>query len=130
MLRGARPSAKSRRWLRASVSANWSAGGGMASLIRTKSIDELIASSEDPERRLRKTLGPWSLTFLGSGAIIRSSIFTVTGTATIGKVEQIKSLLHATILDLVTHGAGAASTLGRPGAGPAITLSFVLVGVA
>src|SRR5271157_5145924 len=102
----------------------------MASLFRTKNIDELIASSEDPERRLRKTLGPWSLTFLGIGAVIGSGIFTVTGTAATGKVEQIKSLLHATILDLVVHGSAASSTLGRPGAGPAITLSFVLVAVA
>ncbi|MGD1091048.1 MAG: amino acid permease, partial [Bryobacteraceae bacterium] len=102
----------------------------MASLFRTKSIDELIASSEEPERRLRKTLGPWSLTFLGIGAVIGSGIFTVTGTATTGKVEQIKSIFHATILDLVMHGGAAASALGRPGAGPAISLSFVLVAVA
>ncbi len=59
----------------------------MASLFRTKSIDELIASSEDPERCLKKTLGPWSLTFLGIGAVIGSGIFTVTGTATTGEVE-------------------------------------------
>ncbi len=101
-----------------------------SSLFRTKSIDGLIADSEDPAKRLRKELGPWSLTFLGIGAVIGAGIFTVTGTAAAGKVEQIKSILHATILDLMLHGTSAASTLGRPGAGPAITLSFVLVAVA
>jgi APA family basic amino acid/polyamine antiporter len=101
-----------------------------SALLRTKNIDELIASSQEPARRLRKTLGPWSLTALGIGAVIGSGIFTVTGTAAAGKVEQIRSILHATILDLAMHGPAAASTLGRPGAGPAITLSFVLVAVA
>jgi APA family basic amino acid/polyamine antiporter len=99
-------------------------------LFQTKSIDELIRSSEDPERRLRKTLGPWSLTFLGIGAVIGSGIFTVTGTAAAGKIEKVESILHATLLDLVLHGGHAASTMGRPGAGPALTLSFLLVAIA
>src|SRR5271154_5301385 len=102
----------------------------MSTLFRTKSIDDLIASSEEPSRRLKKTLGPWSLAFLGIGAVIGSGIFTVTGTAAAGKVEKVESLLHATILDLVTQGSHAASLHGRPGAGPAITLSFGLVAIA
>jgi basic amino acid/polyamine antiporter, APA family len=102
----------------------------MSALFRTKSIDDLIASSEEPERRLRKTLGPWSLAFLGVGAVIGSGIFTVTGTAALGKVEKVESLLHATVLDLITSGGHAASTMGRPGAGPAITISFLLVAIA
>jgi APA family basic amino acid/polyamine antiporter len=100
------------------------------SLFQTKSIDELIKSSEDPVHRLKKTLGPWSLTFLGIGAVIGSGIFTVTGTAALGKVEKVESILHATLLDLITHGSAAASTMGRPGAGPALTISFVLVAIA
>lgn len=102
----------------------------MASLLRTKNIDELIASCEEPSRRLKKTLGPWSLTFLGIGAVIGSGIFTVTGTAARGKVVEAGSILHATVLDLIMHGSGATSALGRPGAGPAIILSFLLVAVA
>jgi basic amino acid/polyamine antiporter, APA family len=100
------------------------------SLLRTKSIDELIAASEDPERRLRKSLGPWSLTALGIGAVIGSGIFTLTGTAAAGKVEKIESIFHATVLDLLINGTHGVSMLGRPGAGPAITLSFVLVAIA
>ncbi|HVT93480.1 MAG TPA: amino acid permease [Bryobacteraceae bacterium] len=99
-------------------------------LLRTKSIDALIEASEDPAHRLRKSLGPWSVTALGIGAVIGSGIFTLTGTAAAGKVETIESVLHATLLDLVLHGSSAVSTLGRPGAGPAITLSFLLVAIA
>jgi APA family basic amino acid/polyamine antiporter len=100
------------------------------SLLRTKSIDELIAASEDPGQRLRKSLGPWSLTALGIGAVIGSGIFTLTGTAAAGKVEKIESIFHATVLDLLVNGTHGISMLGRPGAGPAITLSFVLVAIA
>src|SRR5580700_3911050 len=102
----------------------------MGTVLRTRSIDALIAASEEPERRLRKTLGPWSLTALGIGAVIGSGIFTLTGTAAAGKVEKIESIFNATIIDLVTQGAHAGSMMGRPGAGPAITLSFLLVSVA
>jgi APA family basic amino acid/polyamine antiporter len=98
-------------------------------LLRTKSIDALIEASEDPSHRLRKSLGPWSITALGIGAVIGSGIFTLTGTAAAGKVEKIESILHATLLDLILHGPHAGSMLGRPGAGPAITLSFGLVAV-
>ena len=92
----------------------------------------MIAASEDPDpdKRLRKTLGPWSLTALGIGAVIGSGIFTLTGTAAAGKVVAAKSILNATVIDLVVSGSHAGSQLGRPGAGPAITLSFVLVAVA
>ena len=102
----------------------------MNQLLRTKNIDKLIAESEEPEHRLRKSLGPWSLTALGIGAVIGSGIFTLTGTAAAGKVEKVESILHATVLDLAMNGAHAGSLMGRPGAGPAITLSFVLVAIA
>jgi APA family basic amino acid/polyamine antiporter len=100
------------------------------SLFRTKSIDALIAASEDPEKKLKRTLGPWSLTALGIGAVIGSGIFTLTGTAAAGKVIPIKSLLNATVIDLALYGSHAGSQLGRPGAGPAITVSFILVAIA
>jgi APA family basic amino acid/polyamine antiporter len=102
----------------------------VARLLRTKSIDALIAASEEPDKRLRRTLGPWSLTAFGIGAVIGSGIFTLTGTAAAGKVDKVESILHATILDLALNGAHAGSVMGRPGAGPAITLSFVLVAIA
>ncbi len=102
----------------------------MNQLLRTKSIDALISASQEPDHRLKKSLGPWSLTALGIGAVIGSGIFTLTGTAAAGKVERINSIFNATILDLVTQGVQAGSSMGRPGAGPAITLSFILVAIA
>ena len=91
-----------------------------------KSIDKLISDSEDPERKLKKTLGPVSLTALGIGAVIGSGIFTVVGTAIAGQKFDTSSILNAPLLDfLVSHHA----TLGRPGAGPALALSLVLVAI-
>ena len=90
----------------------------------------MIAACDDPDKRLKKTLGPWSLTALGIGAVIGSGIFTLTGTAAAGKVVAVKSILNATVIDLMVSGSHAGSQLGRPGAGPAITLSFVLVAIA
>ncbi len=102
----------------------------MSQLLRTKSIDALIAASEDPSRRLRKSLGPWSLTALGIGAVIGSGIFTLTGTAAAGLKYDYRSILNAPVLDLLINGQNAVSMTGRPGAGPAISLSFVLVAIA
>ncbi|MFZ3218087.1 MAG: amino acid permease [Candidatus Acidiferrales bacterium] len=97
-----------------------------AQLFRRKDIDQLISDSEKPEHRLKKSLGWLSLTSLGIGAVIGSGIFTIIGTAIAGQKLQFKSVLNAPLLEyLIYHSA----SFGRPGAGPAIALSFVLVGV-
>jgi APA family basic amino acid/polyamine antiporter len=98
-------------------------------LFRTKNIDQLISDSEDPERRLKRTLGWISLTALGIGAIIGTGIFVLTGTAAAGEEVMVPSLLKAPLLDVILHGAHATGATGRPGAGPAIALSFFLVAV-
>jgi APA family basic amino acid/polyamine antiporter len=100
------------------------------SVFRIKSIDELIAASEAPTVRLRRTLGLGSLVALGIGSVIGSGIFTMTGTAAAGLKFDFKSVLKAPVLDLLMHGKDALGTIGRPGAGPAISLSFVLVAIA
>jgi APA family basic amino acid/polyamine antiporter len=93
-------------------------------LFACKSIDKLISDSEEPERCLKKTLGPVSLTALGIGAVIGSGIFTVVGTAIAGQKFDTSSILNAPLLDyLIKHTA----SLGRPGAGPALALSLMLV---
>ena len=102
----------------------------MSELFRTKSIEALIQAAEDPSRRLRRTLGPWSLTALGIGAVIGGGIFILTGTAAAGETLAYRSILNAPVLDILIHGGRAVSTAGRPGAGPAITLSFLLTAVA
>src|SRR6266704_2978751 len=102
----------------------------MTQLLRTKSIDKLLAEADEPERRLRKTLGPWSLTALGIGAIIGTGIFVLTGTAAAGEVLEVGSILKAPLLDVLLHGRHALGVAGRPGAGPSIALSFFLVAIA
>lgn len=73
-------------------------------LLRTKSIDQILADADLPEHRLKKTLTAWDLTALGIGAIIGTGIFVLVGTAIVGDAH-------------------------RPGAGPGIILSFILSGI-
>ncbi len=100
-------------------------------IFATKSIDKLIAESERPENALKKTLGPWSLTALGVGAVIGSGIFTIIGTAIGGSADVTSKLSEAPVLDVV-YGFlhhNLAGLGGRPGAGPALALSMVLVAI-
>ena len=100
----------------------------MSQLLRCKSIESLIQASEDPGKKLRRTLGPWSLTALGIGAVIGSGIFTVTGTAARGKIIASADQLHhggwawlkVTVFDWVANGFHVPAQIGRPGAGPAL----------
>src|SRR5947209_6510631 len=98
----------------------------MSQLLRTKSIDQLVDESHEEGKRLKRTLGPWSLIAFGIGAVIGSGIFTVTGTAAAGRTGGASSILKAPLLDLILHGTNAANLTGRPGAGPALTISFIL----
>ena len=98
-------------------------------IFRTKSIDKLISESERPEHALKKSLGPVSLTALGIGAVIGSGIFTVIGTAIGGNPATEVKISDSPVIDLIVgllhHTNGAVA--GRPGAGPAIAVSLVLV---
>ena len=98
-------------------------------LFRCKSIDQLLADAQAPERRLNKSLGWLSLTALGIGAIIGTGIFVLTGTAAAGEAVQYPSIWNAPLLQVILHGQQAAGASGRLGAGPAIALSYALVAV-
>jgi APA family basic amino acid/polyamine antiporter len=76
----------------------------LSQLFRTKSIDAILGDAEREGASLRKVLGPWNLVALGIGAVIGTGIFATIGSAS----------------------AGDAS---RPGAGPALIVSFVLTAV-
>ncbi len=102
----------------------------MNQLLKTKSIDVMVAETHVEGKKLKRSLGPWSLIAFGIGAVIGSGIFTVTGTAAAGQTFEIKSVFNAPVLDLLMHGSGAASTIGRPGAGPSVVVSFILVAIA
>jgi APA family basic amino acid/polyamine antiporter len=95
-------------------------------LVARKSIDKLISDSLEPEHSLKKSLGPWSLTALGIGAVIGSGIFTVIGTAISGEKFPVPSVSNTPLIHyILTHTALA----GRPGAGPAIAVSLILVAI-
>jgi basic amino acid/polyamine antiporter, APA family len=95
-------------------------------IFATKSIDKLISESELPENALKKTLGPVSLTALGIGAVIGSGIFTVIGVAIGGNPATMTSFGDSPVIDLLLHHGAVA---GRPGAGPALAISLVLVAI-
>ena len=72
-----------------------------------------------------------SLTALGIGAVIGSGIFTVIGTAIGGNPATTATLAESPVIDLVLgwiHGT-AGHIAGRPGAGPALALSLILVAI-
>ncbi|MFN2383851.1 MAG: amino acid permease [Gemmatimonadota bacterium] len=79
--------------------------GVVKELFYRKPIDQLRADGAAAGSGLRRVLTATDLTLLGIGAVIGAGIFATVGTA----------------------AAGAA---GRPGAGPALILSFVLAGLA
>ena len=83
----------------------------MSSLLRTKSIADIQASVEDTENvhGLKRTLSAFDLIMLGIGAVIGAGIFSAIGTAAVGEVRPD-------------------GTITRYGAGPALVLSFVLLG--
>ena len=101
----------------------------MQGLLKTKSIDSMLEESNVEGKRLKRSLGPWSLIAFGIGAVIGGGIFTVTGTAAAGQHLTIPSVLNAPLLDLLLHGTAATSMVGRPGAGPGLTISFILVAI-
>jgi len=110
----------------------------LGQLMACKSIDALVAEAEDPSRRLKKTLGPWSITALGIGAIIGSGILVHTGTAAAGAYYKAPSILHAQVMDLIIQAVhlesglvtnGTAVMHGRPPAGPSIAVSFLVVAI-
>lgn len=80
------------------------AGNLLKRLFRVKGLQAAVEEPEEP-RRLRRVLGPVQLTLLGVGAIVGAGIFAMVGTAAAGDAQ-------------------------RPGAGPALVLSFALTGAA
>ena len=102
----------------------------MQQIFRTKSIEALVRASEESGKKLERTLGAWSLMALGIGAVIGSGIFVLTGTAAAGEVRSFHSLLHVPLLDLLMQGGTSQFTIGRPGAGPGVALSFLLTAIA
>jgi hypothetical protein len=51
---------------------------GMATSLRTKSVEQSIADTDEPETRLRKDLSWWDLTVFGVSVVVGAGIFTIT----------------------------------------------------
>ncbi len=99
-------------------------------LFRTKNPDQLIREASSPERRMKRALTAFDLTCLGIGAIIGAGIFALAGTAAAG--EQFEASVWKTpVLNFIQSAmSGSDLIFGRPGAGPAVMLSFVVAAVA
>src|SRR5438132_9019304 len=93
-----------------------------------KSIAAMIASSELPQFRLDKSLGPWSMIAIGVGAIIGAGIYSLAGAAAGGVQYSIPSALHQSPFTALWQFLRALPPSGfhhSPPAGPAIVLSFL-----
>lgn len=89
-----------------------------------------MRESERPERQMKRSLTAFDLTCLGIGAIIGAGIFALAGTAAAG--EQFEASIWKTpVLNFIQSWvSGSELVFGRPGAGPAVMLSFVVAAVA
>src|SRR4029450_4263662 len=99
-------------------------------LFKTKSPDHLMAEAAAPERQLKRVLSAFDLTCIGIGAIIGAGIFGLAGTA--AAAEQIEASIWKTpVLNfIISHLTHTELVFGRPGAGPAVMLSFVVAAIA
>jgi basic amino acid/polyamine antiporter, APA family len=100
------------------------------SLFRTKSIEQSIADTDDPDHKLRKDLGAADLVVFGVGVIIGAGIFVLTGTVAAsnsGPALALSFLIAAVACALAgLCYAEFASTV--PVAGSAYTFSYATLG--
>jgi len=100
------------------------------SIFRTKSIEQSLADTEDPEYQLKKSLSALDLTVFGIGVIIGAGIFTLTGRA--AKEYAGPSIVISFAIAALCCGLAAicyaefASTV--PVSGSAYTFSYATLG--
>src|SRR5271165_4769899 len=102
----------------------------MGNPLRTKSVEQSIQDTDEPESRLRKDLTWWDLTVFGVSVVIGAGIFTITA-STAGNLTG-PAISVSFVIAAVTCGLAAlcyaefASTL--PVAGSAYTFSYATFG--
>lgn len=100
------------------------------SLFRTKSVEQSIADTDEPEFRLKKSLSALDLTVFGVGVVIGAGIFTLTGRAAhdvAGPAVVISFIIAAIACGLAAMCyAEFASTV--PVSGSAYTFSYASLG--
>ncbi|HCB07673.1 MAG TPA: amino acid permease [Nocardioides sp.] len=100
------------------------------SLLRTKSIEQSIEDTEEPEHKLRKDLGALDLVVFGVGVTIGAGIFVLTGTvaATNSGPALALSFLIAAIACALAALCYAEFASTVPVAGSAYTFSYATLG--
>lgn len=100
------------------------------SVLRTKSVEQSIADTQEPEFRLKKSLSALDLTVFGVGVVIGAGIFTLTGRAAhevAGPAVVISFVVAAIACGLAAMCyAEFASTV--PVSGSAYTFSYASLG--
>ena len=101
-------------------------------LFQTKSPELLIRESEAPDRKMKRSLNVLDLTCLGIGAIIGAGIFALAGTAAAGESAHVgESIVKTPVLNFIIAFVNhTALVFGRPAAGPAVAISFVVAAFA
>jgi basic amino acid/polyamine antiporter, APA family len=101
-------------------------------LFQTKSPEHLIRESEAPDRKMKRSLTALDLTCLGIGAIIGAGIFALAGTAAAGESVHVgESIVKTPVLNFIIAFVHHSDLVfGRPAAGPAVALSFVVAAIA
>jgi APA family basic amino acid/polyamine antiporter len=99
-------------------------------ILRTKSPELLIRESEAPERLMKRSLRAFDVTCLGIGAIIGAGIFALAGTAAAGEVAAGGFWKTPVLNYFYAMLAHADVVAGRPGAGPAVVISFIVAAFA
>ncbi|WP_127783823.1 amino acid permease [Rhodococcus sp. X156] len=100
------------------------------SVFRTKSVEQSIADTEEPEHQLKKALGPVDLIVFGVGVVIGTGIFVLTGEA--AGLEAGPAVALSFVFAAIVCGLAAlcyaefASTV--PVAGSAYTFSYASLG--
>ena len=103
---------------------------GKNSLWRVKPIDVILKQEEHPDKSLKRTLGPLSITAMGVGAIVGTGIFVLTGVAA-AKYAGPGLILSFVVAGIVSGLAALcyaefASTV--PVSGSAYTYSYATLG--
>ena len=98
-------------------------------LFQTKSPEQLIRESEEPDRKMKRSLSAFDLTCLGIGAIVGAGIFSLVGSAAAGQVFSGRMQTPVSNF-IVAWLSGAEVVLGRQGAGPALVISFIIAAIA
>lgn len=105
-------------------------GRGRSGMFRTKTVEQSIRDTEEPEHVLKKSLSALDLTVFGVGVVIGTGIFVLTGK--VAKESAGPSVALAFVLAGVVCGLAAlcyaefASTV--PVAGSAYTFSYASLG--